>query len=125
MTPGQRQKHYLAGARDLATGTLRYGLGPRKTTALVCDLLHVLNARYPAERYPQLYVVVDHSKIHKANAVEQWLVNHPRFTLRLLPTDCPRANPSELLGMSMIAAPAIISGTASLLWWPLWKTLCT
>jgi hypothetical protein len=50
MTPGQNQTHDLAGALDLATGTLLYGLGPRKTNALCCDLLNVLHERYPAER---------------------------------------------------------------------------
>src|SRR5215207_8652844 len=38
MTPGQNQKHSLAGALDLATGTLLYCLGPRQTNALFCDL---------------------------------------------------------------------------------------
>lgn len=95
MTPGQNQKHYLAGALDLATGTLRHCLGPRKTNALFRDLLSVLDARYPAEQYVQLYVVVDNYKIHKAKAVEQWLAAHPRFTLLFLPTYCPRANPIE------------------------------
>lgn len=54
MTPGQNQKHYLAGALDLATGTLLHGLGPRKTKALFRDLLSVLDARYPAEHYVPL-----------------------------------------------------------------------
>ena len=95
MTPGQNQKHYLAGALDLSTGRLHYCLGPRKTTALFRDLLSVLDACYPADRYRRLYVVVDNYKIHKAKAVEQWLVAHPRVTLLFLPTYCPRANPIE------------------------------
>lgn len=45
--------------------------------------------------YARLYVVVDHDKIHKARAVEQWLAAHPRVTLLLLPPYCPRANPIE------------------------------
>jgi putative transposase len=95
MTPGQNQKHYLAGALDLATGTLHHCLGARKTNALFRDLLGVLDERYPAEQYTRLYVVVDNYKIHKAKAVEQWLASHPRFTLLFLPTYCPRANPIE------------------------------
>jgi putative transposase len=95
MTPGQNQKHYLAGALDLSTGTLHHCLGPRKTNALFRDLLTMLDARYPAERYMRLYVVVDNYKIHKAKAVEQWLAAHPRVTLLFLPTYCPRANPIE------------------------------
>lgn len=95
MTPGQNQKHYLAGALDLTTGTLHHCLGPRKTNALFRDLLTQLEARYPADYYTRLYVVVDNYKIHKAKAVEQWLATHPRVTLLFLPTYCPRANPIE------------------------------
>jgi hypothetical protein len=95
MTPGQNQKQYLAGALDLGTGTLHHCLGERKTNALFRDLLDVLEARYPAEQYTRLYVVVDNYKIHKAKAVEQWLAAHPRVTLLFLPTYCPRANPIE------------------------------
>jgi hypothetical protein len=50
MTPGQNQKHELAGALDLATGTLHHCLGPRKTNALFRDLLARLEACDPAER---------------------------------------------------------------------------
>lgn len=95
MTPGQNQKYYLAGALDLATGTLHHCLGPRKTNALFRDLLGVLEMKYPAERYTHLYVVVDNYKIHQAKAVEQWLAAHPQVTLLFLPTYCPRANPIE------------------------------
>lgn len=95
MTPGQNAKHYLAGALDLATGTLLHCVGARKTNALFRDLLTRLDADYPAAQYTRLYVVVDHDKIHKAKAVDQWLASHPRFTLLLLPTYCPRANPIE------------------------------
>ena len=95
MTPGQHEKHYLAGALDPTTGSLHYALGPRKTNALFRDLLTQLETRYPAEQYTRLYVVVDNYKIHKAKAVEQWLAAHPRVTLLFLPTYCPRANPIE------------------------------
>lgn len=95
MTPGQNQKHYLAGALDLATGTLRHCLGARKTNVLFRDLLDLLETSYPAERYTQVYVVVDNYKIHKAKAVQQWLDAHPRVRLLFLPTYCPRANPIE------------------------------
>jgi putative transposase len=95
MTPGQNQKHYLAGALDLATGTLLHCLGARKTNQLFRDLLETLEVSYPAERYARLYVVVDNYKIHKAKAVEPWLATHPRVTLLFVPTYCPRANPIE------------------------------
>jgi putative transposase len=95
MTPGQNQKHYLAGALDLATGALLHCGAARKTNALFRDLLTRLDERYPADRYTSLYVVVDNYTIHHAKAVEQWLAAHPRFTLLWLPTYGPRANPIE------------------------------
>jgi len=95
MTPGQHEKHDVVGALDLTTGTLHHALGPRKTNARFRDLLSVLEARYPADRYTRISVVVDNYKIHKAKAVEQWLAAHPRVTLLFLPTYCPRANPIE------------------------------
>jgi putative transposase len=95
MTPGQNQKHYLAGALEVSTGRLHHGLGPRKTNGLFRALLQTLEDAYPAAQYQRVYVVVDNYKIHKAKAVEEWLANHPRLTLLFLPTYCPRANPIE------------------------------
>jgi putative transposase len=95
MTPGTNEKHYLAGALDLATGALHYHGGARKTNALFRELLQRLDDAYPAPQVQRVYVVVDNYKIHKAKAVDQWLTQHPRFTLLFLPTYCPRANPIE------------------------------
>jgi transposase len=95
MTPGTNAKYYLAGALDVATGILLHCCGPRKTNARFRDLLQVIEEHYPTEPYTRLYVVVDNYKIHKAKAVQQWLVDHPRVTLLFLPTYCPRANPIE------------------------------
>jgi transposase len=50
MTPGQHQKHYLAGAVALATGTLYHCLGPRQTKALCRDLRARRDACYPTDR---------------------------------------------------------------------------
>jgi DDE superfamily endonuclease/Winged helix-turn helix len=86
MTPGQKEKHALAGALDLSTGTVLHGLGPHKTNALCRDLLGHLEARYPAEQCTRLDVVVDNDKSHQAKAVDQWLASHPRITLLWLPT---------------------------------------
>jgi len=95
MTPGTNEKHYLAGALELASGTLHHCLGPRKTNALFRELLQGLDDAYPATYYKRVHVVVDNYKIHKAKAVGQWLATHPRFELLFLPTYCPRANPIE------------------------------
>ena len=95
MTPGQNQQHSLAGALDLATGTLLYCLGARNTNALFRDLRGLLETSSPAERYTQIYIVVDNDKIHQAKAVEPWLAAHPRMRRLFVPTSCPRANPIE------------------------------
>jgi len=70
MTPGKNEKHYLAGALHLATGTLVYCLGPRKNTGLFRDLLTLLDATYPARQITRISVIVDNYCIHKAKAVE-------------------------------------------------------
>jgi hypothetical protein len=85
----------LAGALELASGTLHHCLGPRKTNVLFRELLQRLDDAYPATPYKRIYVVVDNYKIHKAKVVAQWLAAHPRVQLLFLPTYCPRANPIE------------------------------
>jgi hypothetical protein len=95
MTPRQTQQHYLAGALEVSTGRLHHCLGPRQTNGLFRALLQTLEDAYPAAQYQRVYVMVDNYKIHQAKAVQDWLANHPRVTLLLLPTYCPRANPSE------------------------------
>jgi len=59
MTPGTNQKHYLAGALDVATGTVHHCVGPRKTNELFRALLWVLDAAYPAVQCRRSFVVVD------------------------------------------------------------------
>jgi hypothetical protein len=95
MPPGQPQKHDVAGALELTTGTLQHRLGPRNTNALFRDLRGRLEVNDPADRSTRVDGVVDHDTIHQAKAVEPWLVAHPRVRLLLLPTYCPRATPSE------------------------------
>ena len=95
MTPGKNEKHSRAGALHLATGTVLYGLGPRKNNGLLRDLLTLLDTTYPARQLTRIDVVVDNYCIHKAKAVAQWLAGPPRLELLWLPTYCPRAHPIE------------------------------
>ena len=95
MTPGTNEKNYLAGALDIATGKLLHSVWFRKTSGLFLDLLKLIEASYSASDYRQIFVVVDNYKIHKAKAVGQWLLRHPRIELVYLPTYCPKANPIE------------------------------
>jgi transposase len=95
MTPGTNEKHDLAGALALASGTLHHGLGPRKTTALFRELLQGLDDAYPATSYQRISVVVDTYAIHQARVVGPWLATHPRCERLFWPTYGPRANPIE------------------------------
>jgi DDE superfamily endonuclease len=80
----------LLSAQDLSDSNF-----PEPANRLFRDLLTLLDTAYPASGVTRIYVVADNYCIHKAKAVEQWLANHPRFTLLWLPTYCPRANPIE------------------------------
>jgi transposase len=95
LTPGTNEKRYLAGALDMRTGTILHRVWWRKTHGLFLDLLQALEHAYSPGRFAHLYVVVDNYKIHKAQAVEQWLAAHPRVELLFLPTYCPKASPIE------------------------------
>ncbi len=95
VTPGQNQKHYLAGALEPRTGRLVHCTSPCKTNALFRALLDRLEWLYPQAQFAKVSVVVDNYGIHKAKAVERWLAAHPRFELLFLPTYCPKANPIE------------------------------
>ena len=95
VTPGQNQKHYLAGALEPKSGRIVHCTSTRKTNALFRALLDRLEWLYPPAQCTKVYVVVDNYGIHKAKAVERWLTAHPRFALLFLPTYCPKANPIE------------------------------
>lgn len=95
LTPGKNEKCYVAAALDFGTGTLVHRTGPKKNRFLFLDLLRALDRAYPAARYRRVSVVVDNYGIHTAKDVQQWLDEHPRFTLLWLPRYCPAANPIE------------------------------
>jgi transposase len=95
LTPGTKEKRYLAGALDITTGTTQHWVWSRKTTGLFLDLRATLDREYPARVFTRLAVVVDNSKIHYAGEGAKWRAAHPRFTLLYLPTYCPKATPIE------------------------------
>jgi hypothetical protein len=72
MTPGTQEKHDLAGALDVATGTVHHGGGPRNTHALFRALLQALDAASPAAQDRRLSGVVENDGIPQANAVQPW-----------------------------------------------------
>ena len=94
-TPGKNEKHYLAGALNFTTGKLLHVCGEKKNRFLFISLLELIDRACPVAKCQKIYIVVDNYKIHKAQAVQEWLARHRRFELVWLPSYCPRANPIE------------------------------
>jgi hypothetical protein len=97
LTPGQNQKHYLAGALDAHSGRLLWVEGPRKTSALFIALVdHLLKSA--ALRGKKIHLVLDNFRIHSSKAVAaaqaRW---GARVTLHFLPPYCPDHNRIERL----------------------------
>jgi transposase len=97
MTPGQNQKHYLAGALNFRTGRLAFVEGPRKTSALFIQLVDHLVFRAYA-RATVIHLVLDNFRIHTSKAVQaaqaRW---GERVQLHFLPPYCPDHNRIERL----------------------------
>jgi hypothetical protein len=124
MTPGQNQKYSLAGALDLATGTLHHSLGARNTNAWFRDVLGLLDERYPAEQYMRLYVVVENDKLIKLGPLSHgWLPTRGIPGSCCRPTVPARTRLSARSVMCMTAVPAIIGVNGYPIWWPTWKTM--
>ncbi|EQB3642354.1 IS630 family transposase [Klebsiella oxytoca] len=98
-TPGQNQKHYLAGALHSGTGRVHYVSGSSKNSDLFISLLEILRRTY--RRATTLTLVVDNYIIHKSRKVERWLEKNKKFRLLFLPTYSPWLNRIELLWLSL------------------------
>ncbi len=97
LTPGQNQKHYLAGALHTRTGQVLWVGNGRKNSYLFLQLL-----RRVAEAFPEatkLHVVLDNYGIHSSRLV-QWALTeefHGRIVLHFLPPYSPDHNRIERL----------------------------
>lgn len=98
-TPGQNQKHYLAGALHSGTGRVHYVSGISKSSDLFINLLETLRRTY--RRAKTITLVADNYIIHKSRKVERWLEKNTKFRLLFLPTYSPWLNPIELLWLSL------------------------
>lgn len=94
-TPGQNQRRYLAGALHASTGKLLWVQGPNKNSQLFIALLETLHRTYRRAR--RLTLILDNYIIHKSQAVQEWLVNHPRVRLLFQPAWHPWVNRIERL----------------------------
>ncbi|EHV9496866.1 IS630 family transposase [Salmonella enterica] len=98
-TPGQNQKHYLAGALHSGTGRVHYVSGSSKSSDLFISLLETLRRTY--RRAKTITLVADNYIIHKSCKVERWLEENPKFRLLFLPMYSPWLNPIERQWLSL------------------------
>ncbi|EFS4621764.1 IS630 family transposase [Salmonella enterica] len=98
-TPGQNQKHYLAGALHSGAGRVHYVSGSSKSSDLFISLLETLRRTY--RRAKTITLVADNYIIHKSRKVERWLEENPKFRLLFLPMYSPWLNPIERQWLSL------------------------
>jgi transposase len=97
LTPGQNQKHYLAGALHTRTGQVLWVGNGKKNSYLFLQLLRRLADAFP--RAPKLHVVLDNYGIHSSRVVTWALTEefHGRIVLHFLPPYSPDHNRIERL----------------------------
>jgi len=95
VTPGQNEKRYLAGAKDVRTGEVIWVEGDQKNSFLFILLLWKLVQHYPSAK--KIHVILDNSKIHSTKQVEISLATEQgqRIVLHFLPPYCPDHNKIE------------------------------
>jgi transposase len=97
LTPGQNQKHYLAGALHTRTGQGLWVGNGRKNSYLFLQLLRKVADAFPDAA--KLHVVLDNYGIHSSRVV-QWALTkefHGRIVLHFLPPYSPDHNRIERL----------------------------
>lgn len=94
-TPGQNQKHYLAGALHARTGKVVWVEGERKNSLLFIHLLYQLKRTYRRAR--RIVLILDNYVIHKSYITRRWLASNPKFTLLFQPAYHPWVNDIERL----------------------------
>jgi len=94
VTPGKNEKHYFAGALDAGTRRLIAVAGPRKTSALFCELVQRLAHLHPNAR--RIHVIVDNYIIHASKITRRFLAGlDGRVVLHFLPPYSPDHNRIE------------------------------
>jgi transposase len=94
MTPGQNEKRYLAGAKDVRTGEIHWVEAEAKNSWLFVRMLKELTEIYAEAKV--IHVILDNYKIHKSNMVEIALSHFAsRIRLHFLPPYCPDYNRIE------------------------------
>jgi transposase len=94
MTPGQNEKRYLAGAKDVRTGEIHWVEAKQKNSYLFWDLLYALTKVYT--QATTIHVILDNYGIHSSNIIGVALANFAsRVRLHFLPPYSPDDNAIE------------------------------
>ncbi len=98
-TPGQNEKHYVAGALHAHSGRLVWVEHPTKNTTLFIKLLEALRRTYRRAR--RIVLILDNYIVHKSERVALWLRTNPKFELLFQPVYYPWINQIERLWKAM------------------------
>jgi len=94
MTPGQNEKRYLAGAKDVRTGEIHWVEADKKDSWLFVDMLHKLTVLYAQAKV--IHVILDNYGIHSSKVALVALSHFAsRVRLHFLPPYSPDENAIE------------------------------
>jgi len=94
LTPGQNEKRYLAGAKDVRTGEIHWVEADKKDSWLFLEMLHKLTQVYAQATV--LHVILDNYKIHSSRIALIALSGFAaRVQLHFLPPYSPEENAIE------------------------------
>ena len=76
------------------TGEIKGSVYDRNSRVEFVDFLELLESEIPAGK--QVHAILDNLQVHKTPEVENWLVDHPRWTFHFTPTHASWLNQIEL-----------------------------
>ncbi len=103
LTPGQNQKHYVAGALRVGTRRLVWVEHTDKSSELFGRLLFRLAESHPRAR--RIHIILDNYSIHSSKATLRVLeLLRGKVELHFLPPYCPDHNPIERVWLDLHAS---------------------
>jgi transposase len=97
-TPGSNTARAIFGALNIRTGQWIYLIREHLRKEDFIAFLEELLAVYPTQT---ILLIVDNYSSHTAHVVDDWLRDHPRLQLHLLPKYCSHLNPVESIWLRM------------------------
>ena len=117
MTPGTNEKRYLAGALDLAPGTITHCVWYRKQTGLFLDLLDTLDRSPPRRSLPTSPSSLTTRRFTRPRKSSSgWRPIRASSSSTYLPTAPAPIQLNGRLAMSMTSVPGITPANASGTW---------